>query len=833
MVLHPLVARLAVGAALAAFVISGGPGVAVAVASVPPASVFTVDPSVDNDGDGIPDEADQCPFEAGLPEYNGCPYTGPGDSDGDGITDDVDGCPGEAGPPEYNGCPYTGPGDSDGDGITDDVDGCPGEAGLPEYNGCPYTGPYDSDGDGVSDGSDQCPSEAGSPSYNGCPVPDSDNDGLPDDVDACPDLPGPYDGCPLTDLDGDGVYDDGADLCPNDPGLPEYQGCPAPDGDGDGIPDPNDGCPGEAGPPEYNGCPYTGPGDSDGDGITDDVDACPGEAGLPEYNGCPYTGPGDFDGDGVTDDVDQLPERGRVFRSTTAALLPTRTATASPRDHYRHPAETLAFFGVKPTDTVVEIWPGGGWYTEILAPYLARAGASYRSPRPMGPRRDRHKAANANPRPMARSPSPISRLFGGNAAAFPPAAPTSSSPSATSTTGGWAMARRQADYARRLPADLRDAQARRRARRSRITACPKAPTPSAREQRLYQASTVVASPSRPASSSPAQSEINANPKDTADWPKGVWTLPPTSPEGRGPRQICRDRRERPDDAEVRQAEIGGSERASRRPAYAGRSRPRPRPGRTPSSKSRSASDRSRVPDVEMSMARNWSHPFHASCSIVSSNANAPPSFQVRVSPPTRSCSPSGTISGRWMIVRTLLTPVWAGRWIPGGHQKKVVGARSGIWPAARLERLAVFGHRAHASSSVRRGFHRWSALQSRLWSRPTICCSASPAPSRHRAAIQQRRLANSSISPWIIWVLASIESSHGKCSRSKNSSAGQEREMQPRALVGVDLPATEHLIDAGVEAPALGRLARPPGQPRARRRLLAASPPLAATKARA
>ena len=44
------------------------------------------------------------------------------------------------------------------------------------------------------------------------------------------------------------------------------------------------------------------------------------------------------------------------------------------RDKYRHPVETLGFFGIKPTNTVVEIWPGGGWYTEILAPYLADKG---------------------------------------------------------------------------------------------------------------------------------------------------------------------------------------------------------------------------------------------------------------------------------------------------------------------------------------------------------------------------------------------------------------------------------------------------------------------------
>ncbi|MCL1143061.1 methyltransferase [Shewanella gaetbuli] len=44
------------------------------------------------------------------------------------------------------------------------------------------------------------------------------------------------------------------------------------------------------------------------------------------------------------------------------------------RDNYRHPAETLAFFDVKPEQTVVELWPGGGWYAEILAPYLADKG---------------------------------------------------------------------------------------------------------------------------------------------------------------------------------------------------------------------------------------------------------------------------------------------------------------------------------------------------------------------------------------------------------------------------------------------------------------------------
>ncbi|MGI2108660.1 class I SAM-dependent methyltransferase [Shewanella frigidimarina] len=51
-----------------------------------------------------------------------------------------------------------------------------------------------------------------------------------------------------------------------------------------------------------------------------------------------------------------------------------RTADNKLRDQDRHPAETLAFFDVKPEQTVIELWPGGGWYAEILAPYLAEKG---------------------------------------------------------------------------------------------------------------------------------------------------------------------------------------------------------------------------------------------------------------------------------------------------------------------------------------------------------------------------------------------------------------------------------------------------------------------------
>ncbi len=54
-----------------------------------------------------------------------------------------------------------------------------------------------------------------------------------------------------------------------------------------------------------------------------------------------------------------------------------RTPRYAARDVYRHPLQTLQFFGLRPDQTVVEIWPGRGWYMEILAPYLRDHGKYY------------------------------------------------------------------------------------------------------------------------------------------------------------------------------------------------------------------------------------------------------------------------------------------------------------------------------------------------------------------------------------------------------------------------------------------------------------------------
>lgn len=66
------------------------------------------------------------------------------------------------------------------------------------------------------------------------------------------------------------------------------------------------------------------------------------------------------------------PEQQQALKKAIGA--PTRSITNVVRDAYRNPEHTLAFFQVEPQHTVVEAWPGQGWYTEILAPYLKEDG---------------------------------------------------------------------------------------------------------------------------------------------------------------------------------------------------------------------------------------------------------------------------------------------------------------------------------------------------------------------------------------------------------------------------------------------------------------------------
>ena len=139
----------------------------------------------DKDGDKIVDKKDDCPNEAGLVQFKGCP-----DKDGDNIMDKADDCPDIFGLAQYKGCP-----DRDSDGIIDKMDNCPDEAGIAQFSGCP-----DRDKDGITDKEDDCPDEAGLTEFKGCP--DRDSDGVKDSEDKCPDKSGPVSnqGCPETKL---------------------------------------------------------------------------------------------------------------------------------------------------------------------------------------------------------------------------------------------------------------------------------------------------------------------------------------------------------------------------------------------------------------------------------------------------------------------------------------------------------------------------------------------------------------------------------------------------------------------------------------------------------
>lgn len=116
----------------------------------------------DKDQDGVKNNRDKCPEEAGSSENKGCPWP---DMDHDGIPDKDDSCKEVAGPVENKGCPWP---DADGDGVIDKDDACPTVAGPAENNGCPWP---DTDGDGILDKDDACPTVPGLPEYNGCPKP--------------------------------------------------------------------------------------------------------------------------------------------------------------------------------------------------------------------------------------------------------------------------------------------------------------------------------------------------------------------------------------------------------------------------------------------------------------------------------------------------------------------------------------------------------------------------------------------------------------------------------------------------------------------------------------
>lgn len=205
-----------------------------------------------------------------------------------------------------------------------------------------------------------------------------------------------------------------------------------------------------------------------------------------------------------------------------------RTEENADRDEYQHPQETLEFFGIKPTMTVVEISPGAGYFTEILAPYLSRAGQYVMAI----PRMPPHPPAF-----LVEHEKKLQEILLRNSEVktktkFIPFEPIDNRNRIKkdyvdlvitfSTVHNW-VAKGETEAALKFCHDILKpggtlgiVQHRIREGKKRV---PKSGY-------MYEKE-VIALVTKAGFKLSGKSEINANPKDTADYPDGVWTLPPT------------------------------------------------------------------------------------------------------------------------------------------------------------------------------------------------------------------------------------------------------------------------------------------------------------------
>ena len=204
-----------------------------------------------------------------------------------------------------------------------------------------------------------------------------------------------------------------------------------------------------------------------------------------------------------------------------------RPAADRERDAYRHPKETLLFFGLRPQMQVVEIWPEPGWYTEIIAPLVKDQGKYYAALAVAHPDNAyaaaRRKAYEGR---FAAHPEVYGKI---ELTSFGPGAGTIAPPESVDLVvtfrnihnwmaGGWAPQAFAYMYKALKPGGILGVVEHRG--NPDLPQDPKAKNGYVREDeaiRLIESQGFALV---------AKSEINANPKDTKDYPQGVWTLPP-------------------------------------------------------------------------------------------------------------------------------------------------------------------------------------------------------------------------------------------------------------------------------------------------------------------
>jgi predicted methyltransferase len=197
------------------------------------------------------------------------------------------------------------------------------------------------------------------------------------------------------------------------------------------------------------------------------------------------------------------------------------------RDQYRHPAQTLAFFGVQPDSTVVELWAGGGWYTEVLAPLVRDQGklivTQYSKEGPEDSYRP--KAAKKYEEKLAARPDVYDKVEVVVISDDLVLAPEGTVDVVLTfrNSHGWFRDDQQekiygAAFAALKPGGVFGVVQ----HRADEGADPKETAPKG----YLPEAAVIAAAEAVGFELAEKSEINANAKDTKDHPEGVWTLPP-------------------------------------------------------------------------------------------------------------------------------------------------------------------------------------------------------------------------------------------------------------------------------------------------------------------
>lgn len=213
-----------------------------------------------------------------------------------------------------------------------------------------------------------------------------------------------------------------------------------------------------------------------------------------------------------------------------------REAKNRARDRYRHPRETLEFFGVKPGMTVIEIWPSGGWYTEVLAPYLRDNGkyiGVINDPSLVEPGREKFYADqnNALRAKLGARPDVYDRV---ELKPIHPLAPELGEPNSADAVltfrnvHNWVMGGNEKEmfaafYEVLKPGGVLGVVDHRAAEGAELE--------KVRNSGYLPEAYVINLAVRAGFRLEARSEVNANPKDRKDYPNGVWTLPPALREG--------------------------------------------------------------------------------------------------------------------------------------------------------------------------------------------------------------------------------------------------------------------------------------------------------------